>query len=135
MNWSLLLKLSAFGGVMAFATINFIPFEFEFVVWLFVYGFCAYAISKSCQDRFFTHGFLLGIINCIFYSAFHLAFFESYTSAHTLLMSQVNTIVPAPANQRPIVLAIGVVMCILGALLQGLICHFVSKKMQKPVAV
>ena len=41
MNWRLLLYLSLFGFVMAIATINFLPQQFEYILWPFIFGFWA----------------------------------------------------------------------------------------------
>lgn len=133
MNWGLLLKLSTFGFAMAIATIELIPFEFELILWVFIFGFCAYAIVKQCTESLFMHGFMLSMITCIYYTVFHFAFFETYAASHTALMSQVNQVVPPGSNQKPLVVAFGVVFCVISGIIQGLFCHFMAKS-QKTAA-
>ena len=126
MNWSLLLKLSAFGFVMAIATISFIPWEYEPVLWIFIFGICSYTIAKTCSDRFFIHGFLLSIINCIYITAFHAAFYDAYSASHSAQVAMV----PTGMNPKVLMPAMGVAIGIVSGLIQGGFC-LLAAKMQK----
>jgi hypothetical protein len=126
MNWGLLLRLSAFGFVMAIATISFIPQQFEYVVWPFIFGFCAYTIAKKCDDRFFIHGFMLSIINCIYIVAFHTAFFDAYASAHDAAIAML----PQGPSPRAMSAALGVVAGVISGIIQGVFC-IIAAKLQK----
>ena len=128
MNWRLLVYLSLFGFVMAIATINFIPQAFEPVLWLAIFAFCAYSIAKNCDSRFFFHGFLLSIINCIYIIAFHVAFFESYSAAHAEFVNAI----PQGVNPRIMSAAFGVVAGIASGIVQGVLA-IVAAKMQKKI--
>ena len=123
MNWRLLLYLSLFGFVMAIATISFIPMGIEPILWLFIFGFCAYSIAKHCNDRYFFHGFMLSIINCIYIVAFHTAFWDSYSSAHSEMIASF----PSGVNPKIISAATGPVAGVLSGIIQGLLCVVAAK--------
>jgi hypothetical protein len=126
MNWGLLLRLSIFGFGMAIVTISFLPQTYEYVVWPFIFIFCAYSIAKNCDDRFFIHGFMLSIINCIYIVAFHTAFFNSYAAAHDAAVAAL----PQGPNPRAMSAAFGVIAGIVSGIVQGAFC-LVAAKMQK----
>lgn len=126
MNWRLLLYLSFFGAAMAIATISFIPIMVEPVLWLAIFGFCSYSIAKNCDSRFFFHGFILSIINCIYISAFHTAFFDSYSAAHPEFINSL----PQGVNPRMASAASGVMIGVASGVIQGLLC-LAAAKMQK----
>ena len=111
---------------MAIATINFLPQTFEYVVWPVIFGICAYAIAKNCEDRHFIHGFMLSIINCIYIVAFHTAFFDSYAAAHNGWISSL------PAGPSPMAMsaAFGVIVGIVSGVVQGAFC-IIAAKMRK----
>ena len=128
MNWGLLLRLSAFGAVMAIATINFLPQTFEYIVWPFIFAFCAYAIAKNCEDRLFIHGFMLSIINCIYIVAIHTAFFDMYAAAHNGWISSL----PPGLNPRAMSAAYGVVAGIVSGIVLGIFCVLANRMLKKP---
>ncbi|MEI7986258.1 MAG: hypothetical protein WCI55_11580 [Armatimonadota bacterium] len=127
MNWGLLLRLSAFGFVMAIATISFIPIGIEPILWLVIFGFCAYSIAKNCEDRYFFHGFMLSIINCIFIVAFHVAFWDTYSAAHSDMVASF----PKDINPRMISAASGPIFGVLSGIVQGLMCVAAAKIQKK----
>ena len=129
MNWRLLLYLSLFGFVMAIATISFLPQTFEYIVWPFIFCFCAYTISKNCNDRLFVHGFMLSIINCIYIVAFHSAFFETYAAAHDAAIAA-----PQGPSPRAMSAAFGVVAGIISGVVQGAFCIIAGKLRSKTQA-
>ena len=112
---------------MAIATISFLPQQFEYILWPFIFGFCAYSIAKHCEDRFFFHGFFLSIINCIYIVAFHTAFFETYAAAHEPWISML----PPGSNTRAMSAAAGIVIGIVSGIIQGLCCIAAAKMQSK----
>jgi len=82
MNWKLTFQLSAFGLIMAFATVSLIPEHIEFVFWLGIFIFCAYVIAKVCRRQYFLNGFMVSIINGIWIVAAHVAFYSSFVAHH-----------------------------------------------------
>jgi hypothetical protein len=82
MNWKLIFQLSIFGLIMAFGTVSLIPQEVEPVFWVLIFIFCASVIAKARADKYFLHGFLAGLVNCIWVTAIHLFFFQKYIAGH-----------------------------------------------------
>ena len=130
MNWRLLLYLSLFGLVMAIATVSFLPQTFEYIVWPFIFGFCAYTIAKRCQDRYFFHGFFLSIINCVYIVAFHVAFWDAYSAAHADMIASL----PQGPSPRAMAAAIGLIAGVLSGIVQGLFCLVAAKLQNKSQA-
>jgi hypothetical protein len=82
MNWKIIFQLSIFGLIMAFATVSLIPEKVEPAFWLLIFIFCAYVIAKVCTGKYFLHGFLVSMVNCIWITAVHIAFRETYVANH-----------------------------------------------------
>jgi hypothetical protein len=82
MNWKLIFQLSVFGLIMAFATISLIPEKIEPAFWLVIFIFCAYVIAKAAPDKYFLHGFLVSMVNCIWITGAHGFFYSTYTAHH-----------------------------------------------------
>src|SRR5262249_35126021 len=82
MNGMLILVLSLFGVAMGFLTVFVIPSTIEPLFWLVIFVFCAYVIARRAPGRFFLHGLLLGIVNSVWITSIHLAFFDQYLATH-----------------------------------------------------
>jgi hypothetical protein len=82
MNWKIILQLSLFGLIMAFGTISLIPEKIEWVFWLAIFVFCAFVIAKTCPGKYFLHGFLVSMVNCVWITAVHIAFRQTYVANH-----------------------------------------------------
>src|SRR5689334_17941565 len=78
MNWILLFTLSLFGLGMAIATVYLIPFKFQGLFWLLIFIFCAYMIAKKCNGKYFLHGFMLSLLNCVWIVGVHVLLFDAY---------------------------------------------------------
>jgi len=81
MNWKLIFQLSVFGLIMSFATLSLVSTSMEWIFWLVIFIFCAYVIAKVCTGKYFLHGFLVCLVNCVWITAVH-GFFYSYYFAH-----------------------------------------------------
>lgn len=81
MNWKLILLLSMFGLAMGLATVFVIPPKVEPLFWLVIFVVCAYAIARQTR-RPFLHGFLLGLVNCVWITSSHLLLFNQYLATH-----------------------------------------------------
>lgn len=127
MNWRLLVYLSLFGFVMAIATISFVPTNIEMMIWPFIFGLSAYSIGKHCDRQFFLNGFILGVIDCIYLVAFRIAFFQTYNSVHTDLLTRLS----ADVNQRMATIAATVIFGIISGLIIGLLSLAVAKIQKK----
>jgi hypothetical protein len=82
MNWKLIFLLSLLGLAMAAATVSLIPQNIEWVFWLVIFIFSAWMIVRQAPGKFFTHGFVLGLANCVWIVAVHVAFVNAYLAAH-----------------------------------------------------
>ena len=82
MNWKLIFLLSLFGLAMAIATVFVIPSNVEPWAWLPIFVICAYAIAKGAPGKRFLHGLLLGIVNGVWVTTAHIAFFDAYMAHH-----------------------------------------------------
>ena len=82
MNWKLIIQLSLFGLAMAFATVFWIPTKVEPIFWLIIFITCAYIIAKKCSGKYFLHGFLVSMANCVWITIVHAYFFETYIMNH-----------------------------------------------------
>jgi len=103
MNWKLIFQLSAFGFIMALATVSLIPEKFEFAFWLPIFVFCAYVIAKVCSGKYFLHGFLVSIVNSVWITAAHVISYKSYAENH---MDMVEAFKNFPLANHPRVLMI-----------------------------
>ncbi len=82
MNWKIIFQLSIFGLIMAFGTISLIPEKVEPAFWLIIFIFCAFVIAKACPGKYFLHGFLVSMVNCVWITAVHVAFRQTYVANH-----------------------------------------------------
>lgn len=98
MNWKLIFQLSIFGLIMAFATVSLIPEKFEFIFWLVIFAFCAWVIAKACTGKYFLHGFLVSMVNCVWIVMAHGFFYASYVAHHPGMASMS---VPGPLSIHP----------------------------------
>ena len=82
MNWKIIFQLSVFGLIMAFTTVWLIPEKIEPVFWVLIFIFCAWVIAKSCRGRYFLHGFLVSLVNCVWITIVHILFYNDYIANH-----------------------------------------------------
>ena len=101
MNWKIIFQLSVFGLIMAFATVSLIPEKAEPVFWLVIFLFCAWVIAKVCTGRYFLHGFLVSIVNCIWITIAHTVFYDSYVAHHADMAAQMTKGMPLSMQTHP----------------------------------
>jgi hypothetical protein len=82
MNWRLIFALSLLGLAMAIGTVFFIPASLDFVLWPIVILISAYLIGKNATKSFFGHGFVLGLVNCVWVTGMHVLFAPTYLLHH-----------------------------------------------------
>lgn len=95
MNWKLIFLLSIFGLVMGFLTISLVPSTIEPFFWLVIFIISSYIIAKYASDRYFLHGFLVSVLNSIWLTLAHVAFFYTYIASHPEYMRMVEGLPPA----------------------------------------
>ena len=132
MNWKIIFQLSIFGLIMAFATVQLIPERIEPIFWLFIFAFCAWVIAKVCPGKYFLHGFLVSMVNCIWITAVHVVFRLTYV-AHHPQMASVNTNMPASllAHPRLTMVIIGPIFGAGFGVILGLFSFIASKIVKK----
>ncbi|HTH82967.1 MAG TPA: hypothetical protein VL490_08535 [Mucilaginibacter sp.] len=126
MNWKIILQLSVFGLIMAFATISLIPEKFEFPFWLVIFVFCGYVIAKACTGKYFLHGFFIGIFNCVWITIVHWIFYDKYAANHPDM-----TTMYTGTHPRLVMSAMGAAIGVVSGLVLGLIAFYASKMVKK----
>jgi len=131
MNWKLILLLSVFGLGMAFATISTIPFKIEPVCWLVIFIICAWAIAKYAPGRYFLHGFVVSLVNCVWITGAHVYFYTQYMANHPE-MADMTAKMPMQEHPRLLMLFMGPAFGIAFGLILGLFAFLASRLMKKP---
>lgn len=132
MNWRIIISLSLFGLIMAFGTVALIPQNFEPLFWLVIFIFCAYSIAKTCPGRYFLHGFLVSMVNCIWITVAHILFYKIYMEHHPS-MAEMNSNMPMPLSRHPrlLMLVSGPFFGIFSGVILGLFSFIASKIVKK----
>ena len=130
MNIKLIFQLSLFGLGMGIATVLWIPSSTEPYYWLLIFVICAYLIALKTSGRYFMTGFWVGISNCVWITAAHLLFFNTYIAEHPQ-EAEMMTKMPISDSPRLLMLLTGPVVGILSGLVLGLFAFLASKIMQK----
>ncbi|MEC5142470.1 hypothetical protein [Chitinophaga sp. 212800010-3] len=130
MNWSLIFKLSLFGLAMALGTVYFIPSNIEPVCWLVIFIICAYIIAKKCEARYFQHGFMVSIFNCVWITTAHILLFGTYIANHQK-EAEMMAKMPMPDSPRLMMAMTGPVVGIVSGLVLGLFAFVASKIVKK----
>ena len=134
MNWKLIFQLSVFGLAMAFATVSLIPSQIEPVFWFVIFVICAYLIAKNCSSKFFLHGFLVSMVNCIWITGAHVFFYNSYISNHQQMASMSNQM-PLHNHPRLLMLFMGPIFGAAFGIILGLFAFVASKLVKKSTPV
>ena len=132
MNWKLIFQLSAFGLIMAFATISLIPDKVEPAFWLVIFIFCSWVIAKVCTGKYFLYGFFVSLVNCVWITSVHLIFHTSYVANHQATADSINSI-PWVLNNHPRIsmAIIGTFIGAVSGLVLGLFAFIASKIVKK----
>jgi hypothetical protein len=135
MNWKLIFQLSVFGLIMAFGTISLIPEMIEPAFWAAIFIFCAYIIARRASGKYFWHGLFLGLANCVWITAAHFIFYNTYITHHpsVLKMSQQHPIFLT--HPRIDMLIISPFIGIVSGIVIGIFALIASLLMKKRVAV
>lgn len=131
MNWKLTFQLSAFGLIMALATISLIPETIEPAFWLAIFLFCAYVIAKVCTGKYFLHGFCVSLVNCIWITGAHIIFYSSYITYHPSIYKISQEHPMLPNHPRLAMLITGPFFGIASGLVLGLFAFTASKIVTK----
>jgi hypothetical protein len=130
MNWGLIFKLSLFAAVMAVATVFVIPSKIEPAFWLVIFVVCAWAIARGAPGKYFLHGFVLALVNCLWITSGHILFAGAYLARHADEAASLAKM-PAPDSPRLMMAMMGPVIGIISGLVQGLFAFVASKIVRK----
>ena len=92
LKWTLILRLSAIGPVLALGSIFFISPNLEPLLWLAVFLYYANAVGHGTRTRRFFHGVLLGILNSVWVVGIHDAFVTRYLAGHPLEVQMIEMV-------------------------------------------
>ena len=118
MNWQLILQLSLLGLAMAIGTVFVIPATVEPFLWLPILLISAWLLAARAPGRYFLHGLMLGLVNCVWVTAAHMIFVQRYLAGHPREAAMMTTM-PMPDSPRLMMLMMGPVIgiasgCIIG---------------------
>jgi len=130
MNWKLIFQLSLFGLAMALATISLIPSAIEPIFWLLIFFACAFLIARKAPGKFFLHGFLVSLVNCIWITAAHVACSSTYLSNHPE-MAEMNAKMPLSDHPQLMMMLMGPVFGAVSGLILGLFSFVAGKLVKK----
>jgi hypothetical protein len=126
MNTKLIFSLSLFGLIMAFATVYFIPSNVEPYCWLGIFIVCAYLIAKNAPGRYFLHGFLVSLVNCVWVTGAHVLLYNDYLARHAnevAMMGKMNSTL----SPQILMLITGPIVGIISGCVLGLFAWVASK--------
>jgi hypothetical protein len=131
LNKPLIFRLSLFGLVMAIATVFWIPGNIEIFFWIPIFIYCAYVVAKKAPGKYFLHGFLVSLLNCVWVTSAHVIFYSTYVSHHTEEISMMRTMSLYPDHPRRMMLLVGPVFGIIFGLILGLFSFIAGKVVKK----
>ena len=131
-NWKLIFQLSILGLIMAIATISLIPQNIEPYFWLVVFIVNAYLVARKAPGKYFLHGFLISIINCVWITAAHVLFASTYLANHSQYQQMIASMPDMMKNhERLAMIFMGLPFGIGFGLVLGLFCFIASKLVKK----
>lgn len=132
MNWKLIFSLSLFGLAMAFATVYWIPSNIEPFAWLAIFLLCAYLIAKNAPAKYFLHGFLVSLVNCIWVTGIHILLSKAYIAVHPEEAAQYSKMnAQMGLSMRRAMLVFGPIIGIISGVVLGLLAFAASKMFKK----
>ena len=124
MNWKLILQLSMFGLVMAFATVFLIPSTIEPVCWLLIFVACAYAIARRAPGSYFLHGLLVGMLNSVWITSTHVLLFDQYVARH---QREMEMMAQMPFGPKTMMLITGPIVGVVSGIVLGILALIVHR--------
>ena len=129
-NGNLIFRLSLFGLVMAIGTVFWIPGNIEPLIWLPIFIVCGYIIAKKAPGKFFLHGFLVSLLNCVYVTGAHILFYSTYIANHADEAAMM-TKMPMPDSPRMMMLLIGPFFGILFGIILGFFAFIAGKVLKR----
>ncbi len=132
MNWKLIFGLSLFGLAMAFATISLIPSNTEPFIWLPIFLVCSYFIAKKAPGKYFLHGFLTSLVNCVWITGAHIWLYKTYMASHVAEAQQYAKMnAELGLSVRRAMFLMGPIIGIISGIVLGLLAFAASKMFGK----
>jgi hypothetical protein len=132
MSLKLILQLSVFGLIMALGTISLIPQQIEPFFWLVIFVFCACVIAKVASGKYFLHGFLVSLVNCVWIIAVHTIFYDTYIANHPSVALMNNDAPVSMASHPRLVQAVfGTLIGVVSGVVLGVFSVIASKFVKK----
>src|SRR5579872_3557512 len=134
MNWKLIFGLSLFGLAMALSTISVIPEgAVEMCCWIAIFIICAVIVARDAPGRYFLHGFLVSIFNCVWITSAHIIWSDTYLLHHAMEVANYKTMNDKMhLTLTQAMLIMGPVVGIISGLILGLFAFIASKLMKRP---
>src|SRR5260221_1199679 len=122
MNWKLIFALSLFGLAMGVASLFGLG-PLEFVLWLVIFIIYAWIIAARAPGKYFLHGFLVSVVNSVWITAIHAAFFATLARNNPQMVQGT----PRGWNPRVLMIVMGPIVGALLGLVAGLFAFIASK--------
>lgn len=132
MNPKLIVALSAFGLLMAFATVWMVPSSVEPAFWLVIFLLCAFFIARFAPGKHFLHGLCVSLLNSVWITSVHIAFVGEYLARHGQEAAMMQNM-PAPDSPRLMMALTGPVVGVVSGLVLGGL-SWLASKVVKPAA-
>jgi len=130
MNWKLIFSLSLFGLAMAIATVYFIPSNYEPFFWLVIFIICAWRIASVCTSKYFVHGLLVSLVNCVWITAAHIILYNAYIANHPQELAMMQKM-PVPNAPRLMMAMMGPIIGVVSGIILGLFSLIASKMVKR----
>jgi hypothetical protein len=124
MNAKLVFQLSLFGLGMAFGTVFFISAAVEPLCWLFVFVICAGVIGIQQTPKPFFHGIAISVVNSIWITAVHIAFYTRYIAAHPREAEMMRS---APMSPRLTMALVGPLIGVASGIVLGVLAMIAAR--------
>jgi hypothetical protein len=109
-----------------------IPSNIEPAFWILVFIVCAYLIAQKRPDRPFLHGLLLGIVNSVWVTGAHIAFFPQYIANHPREAAMMGSM-PLLNSPRLMMACVGPIVGVVSGVIIGLFAYAAARLMKPRV--
>jgi LytS/YehU family sensor histidine kinase len=134
MNWKLIFTLSLFGVAMAIADVFGLTKNIKPYLWFLIFIFYAVWIVRHVDGKYFLYGFLVSVINGVWISIIHAAFFSTYIANNPEQMDAYAKF-PQSIGPRLMMLIVGPIIGAITGLIAGLFAFIASKLLKKNPAL
>ena len=116
---------------MVVGTVFVIPSKIEPAFWLVIFGVCAVVIARKVSGKYFLHGFLVSLMNCVWITSAHILLFSTYITRHPDEAAMMKSM-PLPDSPRLMMLMTGPVIGMISGIVLGLFAVIAGKVIKSP---